>query len=100
MPDSSATVFDPDGREAGLDPAAWRHILSNHPEMAEFRAAILRTVERPDRRLPGPRPLRERFYRRREGPSRWCMVVVDFAVQPARVVTAFALRAKPGGRAR
>jgi hypothetical protein len=93
----SNAVTDPTGRAVVLDAAGWRHIRENHPEMADHRAAVLATVRRPDHRRPDPRPGRERYYRRGIGPSRWCLVVVDFTRQPARVVTAFATRRDPEG---
>jgi hypothetical protein len=92
-----STVTDPGNRQFVLDPVAWRHILENHPEMASHRAAILATVAQPDHRRPDPRPARERYYRRDVGPSRWCLVVVDFTRRPARVITAFGVRQDPEG---
>ena len=93
----SNAVADPTGRTVVLDAVGWRHIRENHPEMAGHRAVILATVRRPDHRRPDPHPGRERYYRRDVGPSRWCLVVVDFTQQPARVVTAFATRRDPEG---
>ena len=92
-----ATVRDPNGRTVALDVTAWQHILDNHPEMVSHRAAIFRTVAAPDHRAPDPRRGRERFYRRGTGPSRWCFVVVDFAQDPARIVTALGVRRDPEG---
>jgi hypothetical protein len=92
-----ATVADPDGRPVVLTAAGWRHILTQHREMAPHRDAVLQTVAAPDHRRPDPRPGRERFYRRGAGPSRWCFVVVDFTVAPARIVTALGTRRDPPG---
>lgn len=88
---------DPDGRRVVLDGYGWRHVLEEHPEMAPHAAAILAAIAEPDFRESDPRPGRERFWRERLGPSRWLFVVVDFAENPARVVTAFGRHDDPPG---
>jgi len=88
---------DPDGRLVVLDADGWRHVLEEHPEMANHAAGILATIAEPDHREDDPRPSRERFWRERLGPSRWLFVVVDFAETPARVATAFGRRDDPPG---
>ena len=90
-----ATATDPAGRLVVLDAHGWDHILADHREMASHRGTVLAAVAAPDYRRADPRPGRERFYRRDVGPSRWCLVVVDFTVAPARVVTAFGTRRDP-----
>ena len=90
-----ASATDPDGRTIVLDAAGWRHVTQNHPEMADHLPAIVAALSQPDRRDSDPRPGRRRYYRESVGPSRWCLVVVDFAHQPARVVTAFGIRRLP-----
>ena len=89
------SVVDPDGQTIVLDHAGWRHATSNQPEMLEHLPAVVAALSRPDRRDADPRPGRVRYYRESVGPSRWCLVVVDFAHQPARVVTAFGIRRLP-----
>jgi hypothetical protein len=88
---------DPDGRRVVLDVEGWRHIVGEHIEMARHQAAVMSAVARPDHRDEDRRPLRERFWRRGLGPSRWLFVVVDFGESPARVVTAFGRRDDPPG---
>lgn len=90
-------LLDPDGRRVVLDAAGWEHIVAEHAEMAGHREAVLATVTQPHHRGVDPRPARERFWRRGLGPSRWLLVVVDFAGQLARVVTAFGNRKDPPG---
>jgi hypothetical protein len=90
-------VTDPDGRRVVLDADGWHHILDNHPEMAAYHRAIMAAIGQPDYRRRDPRPGRERYFRQGVGPSRWCMVVVDFTRTPARVVTAFGTRRDPEG---
>ena len=92
-----ADLLDPGGRRVVLDDGGWTHIVDEHAEMAIHRDALLVTVTKPQHRRPDPRPSRERFWRRGLGPSRWLLVVVDFGVQPARVVTAYGNRKDPPG---
>jgi len=89
-----ATIADPDGRRVVLD-AGGGHVLANHGELAAHRPAVRETVARPNHRRPDRRPGRERYCRRDVGPSRWCLVVVDFTVAPARIVTALRTRRGP-----
>jgi hypothetical protein len=93
-----AETTDPDGRSVVLDREGWEHVLTGHPELARSARAIMATVSEPDHRLEDPLFAgRERFYRRGLGPARWLVAVVDYAVRPARVVTAFASRDDPPG---
>jgi hypothetical protein len=54
------------------------------------------TVADPEHREPDPRPGRERYFRR-GGPERWIRVVVEFAGQRDRIVTAFPQSNDPTG---
>lgn len=90
-------AVNPDGREVVLPDDAWRHIIASHPEMSEYRDAILRAIAEPDLRRPDVRPAREGYFLRGAGPSRWIRVVVDFSHSEAFVVTAFAERRDPPG---
>jgi hypothetical protein len=92
-----ADVLDPDGRRVVLDAGGWTHIVAEHAEMVVHRDAVLATVAKPQHRRPDARPSRERFWRRGLGPSRWLLMVVDFGMQPARVVTAYGNRKDPPG---
>jgi hypothetical protein len=68
------------------------HILNpddGHTELEPHRQAVLDAIDSPDHREPERWPNRERFFKRDAGPTDWLMVVVDFADEPARVVTAF-----------
>ena len=83
----------PPDRDVVLTLAAWAHICSRHADLSSQRAAILLTVRAPDVTTRDHRhPNRWRFYRRGAGPSRWLVVVVDFDLSPARIVTAHAFR--------
>jgi hypothetical protein len=69
-----------------------KHVLNPHSGHAELELhldAVLETLESPDFREAERWRARERFFKRDVGPTRWLMVVVDFAKEPARVVTAF-----------
>ena len=92
-----ASVTDPYGRRIILDADGWQHICNEHPEMAPYQAAIEATLSHPDERYADPRSGRERYCRQQVGPSQWCFVVIDFLVDPARVVTAFGIRRIPRG---
>ncbi len=88
---------DPEGRRVVLDQRGWDHVLTEHAEMAPHQAGVMATIEQPEHRRPDPRSGRERYWRRGFGPSRWLLVVVDFGVAPARVVTAYGNRKDPSG---
>lgn len=94
---TSSETVDPDGGRVVLDVAGWRHIMAEHQELEPHREAVLATVAAPDHRGSDPRRGRERYWRRGLGPSRWLLVVVDFAAVPARVVTAYGSRKDPPG---
>ncbi len=91
-------VSDPDGRAVVLWARIWQDkIVRDHPELTDQLQAVLDTIRWPDHTEPDPRPGRRRYYRRGVGPSRWLLVVVSFEQQPARVITALALRKDPRG---
>ena len=92
-----ATVVDPEGRQVTLDAEGWQHIVANHPEMTGYWSSVLITLGNPEWHQGDPRPGRERYYRRGTGPSRWCLVVVDFTQTRGRVITAFGTRRDPEG---
>lgn len=87
-----AETVTPEGVRVVLFEDTWlRHVLnphSGHAELGTHLAAILSCVATPDHREPDSWPHRERFFKRDAGPSRWLMVVVDSAQEPARIVTA------------
>lgn len=58
---------------------SWSHILR-----LSCRSWSWRITREPERW-----PWRERYFKRGVGPTEWLMVVVDFADEPARIVTAF-----------
>ncbi len=87
-----AEVTTPEGIRVVLFADTWEeHILkgSRHNELAAHLDGVLTAVLAPDHREPDPRPRREQFHKQSVGPSKWLMVVVDFADKPARIVTAY-----------
>lgn len=56
-------------------------------------------IEQPDYREPDAKPGRERLFKR-GGPDRWIRVVIEFAGDFDRVVTAFSQAVDPCSRAR
>jgi hypothetical protein len=93
---AAGTVIDPDGHEVVLLPRIWENkIARDHPELLDHLDAVMDTVAKPDHVEPDTLPDRTRFYRRDVGPSRWLMVVVSYAQQPARIITALANRKDP-----
>ena len=56
---------------------------------------VLGTVTDPEHTEPDPRGGRRRYYRSGVGPSRWLLVVVSYEQEPARIITAVALRKDP-----
>ena len=80
-----------------LDEAGWQHIVEEHPEIEAHLEAIMLTVRKPRHSRPDRRSGRTRYWHPELGPSRWLMVVVDFGVDPARVVTAYGNRKDPPG---
>jgi hypothetical protein len=94
-----AETTTPDGVRVVLFEDTWLlHILdpqSGHPELEAHLPVLLSTITRPDDRQPDPRPLRERFFKQHAGPSQWLIVVVDFAGEPPRIVTALGYRQAP-----
>jgi hypothetical protein len=90
---SAADTERPPERDITLTSEAWLHIWQRHPELIACRDDILlvttaHEVATRDRRYPN----RWRLYRSGVGPSRWLAVVVDFTVDPARIVTAYGFR--------
>lgn len=74
----------------------WRaKILRGHPEMAGHLEAVLATIKAPDHVAPDRHPGRVRYYRRGFGPSRWLFAVVSYEQEPARLITALAMRKDP-----
>jgi hypothetical protein len=89
-------VKDPDGRLVVLSARIWEDkIVVDHPELRDLIEQVLEVVSVPDHVEPDPQADRRRFYQRGVGPSRWLMVVVSFEQEPARIITALALRKDP-----
>jgi hypothetical protein len=87
-----AETRTPEGVRVVLFEDTWLlHVLNpdgGHIELEPHLAAVLAVLLDPDHREPDPRPSRERFFKQDVGPSKWLMVVVDSAQEPARIVTA------------
>ncbi|MGH2954391.1 MAG: hypothetical protein ACRDK9_10310 [Solirubrobacterales bacterium] len=89
-------VTDPDGSLVVLLARIWEEkIVVDHPELRDLREQVLEIVGAPDHVESDPRADRRRYYGRSVGPSDWLMVVVSFEQQPARIITALALRKDP-----
>lgn len=89
-------VTDPDGREVVFDASSHLHLAARRAPLLDHIDVILGAIERPDHRALDPEWGRERFYRRDfPVPGRWLRVVVDFADEPAWIVTAFDQRDDP-----
>ena len=88
-------VVDPDGRTVRLSEERWLHIVDRHEELETLRADVLRTIERPDLRIPGRYGHEEWFYTRHVGPSRWLKVVVHYEGGRGSIHTAFPRRSFP-----
>jgi hypothetical protein len=93
-------VRGPDGRYVELSWDAWAHVRAEHFDLADSLEDVVLTIEHPDYREPDPAPGRERLFRR-GGPYGWIRVVLEFAGDFDRVVTAFPQTADPSrGRRR
>ncbi|HSS05276.1 MAG TPA: hypothetical protein VLK89_08850 [Solirubrobacterales bacterium] len=62
--------------------------------MANFLLDVVLTIEHPDYREPDARAGRERLFRQ-GGPDHWIRVVIEFAGDFDRVVTAFSQFSDP-----
>jgi hypothetical protein len=92
-----ASAVSPQGRSVGLTEERWRYI-QRHVEMRE-QDMLLETIRQPDFQEPDPYPGRERYWRRCRAPFsfRWMRVVVEFAGDADRFVTAFGQDNDPEG---
>jgi uncharacterized protein YuzE len=78
------TVLDVDGRAVDLTEERSAHIIGSdphrvgHPQLARYRAEVMRAVQAPDPRLPGRRAGEEWFYLEGAGPRRFLKVVVAY----------------------
>lgn len=90
-----AATLDPDGRRVELTENRWRHIRSEHTEMARHLGEIMRAVREPDRRRSGRASHEEWFFLERAGPSRWLQVVVHYERDEGWIITAFPRRSLP-----
>jgi len=89
-------VSDPDGNRVVLLVRIWEWKISlDHPELRDHLVELLEVVRAPDHVESDPLPGRRRYYRRNVGPSSWLLVVVSFEQEPARIITAMALRRDP-----
>ncbi|HLH66469.1 MAG TPA: hypothetical protein VKV27_12260 [Solirubrobacteraceae bacterium] len=92
----AASVTDPDGHEVVLLIRIWEgKIARDHPELLDHLEAVMQTVATPDHVEPDALSDRARFYRREAGPSRWLMAIVSYEQEPARIITALAIRKDP-----
>jgi hypothetical protein len=92
-------VRGPDGRYIEVGRNAWAHIRTEHFDLARSMEDVVLTIEHPEYREPDPRPGRERLFGR-GGPDGWIRVVIEFAGDLDRVVTAFPQTEDPSRRRR
>ena len=90
-------VIDPDGRTVVFDAGSYQHLAEGLRDwLLDHVDVIMGAVEIPDHRDDDPISPRERFYRQNfPRPGQWLRVVVDFADDPAWVVTALIQRTDP-----
>jgi hypothetical protein len=100
--DEIRRVYDPDGREVVFDFESWLHLAEgDHPWTLDHLDSILAAVALPYHREGDPTAGRERFYARHLLlQSRWLRVIVDYAEDPARIVTAMVQLWDPRRRTR
>jgi hypothetical protein len=90
-----ASVADEKGRRVELTEERWLHIVDAHPELELHQAVVIDAAGAPTHRLLATRPGEEWCYLEAVGPSRWLKVVVAYAGQTGRIVTAFPRRSLP-----
>lgn len=95
--DRDRSRFDPGSRwpPVELTEERWRHVVADHPEMAELLDHVLGTVADPGKRLSGRETNEEWFYRQGVGPTRWLKVVVLYEEHRGFIVTAHGCRSFP-----
>jgi hypothetical protein len=93
-----ASAVSPQGRHVELTEDRWRYI-QRHVEMRDRQGMLLDAIRRPDYQEPDPRAGRERYWLRcsQPFPFRWLRVVVEFAADADRLVTAFGQDNDPDG---
>ncbi len=76
----------------------WAYI-GKHVELVDRLDLLLEAIERPDLQEPDVIAGRERYWLRGPGsfPFRWLRVVIEFAGETDRVVTAFGQNNPPAG---
>lgn len=90
MPDADiiAETRGADGRAVEIRATTWQHVSATHPEMTNHLNDVIATIESPEILADDPRAGRSRLFRRC-GPERWLRVIVEFAGERDRLVTAF-----------
>src|SRR5689334_2529378 len=93
-----ASVVSPQGRSVELTEDRWRYV-QRHVEMRDNRDMLLEAIRQPDHQEPDPRAGRERYWLRCRAPFsfRWLRVVVEFAGDTDRIITAFGQDNDPEG---
>jgi len=93
-----ASAVSPQSRSVELTEQRWRYI-QRHVEMSGRQDTLLEAIRQPDLQEPDPHPGRERYWLRCRAPFpfRWMRVVVEFAGDADRFVTAFGQDNDPEG---
>ena len=63
--------------------------------MAPYLADMAAALEFPDHQEADAKPGRERYLKQGAGPGRWLRVVIEFAGETDRLITAFGQRQDP-----
>lgn len=91
-----ATVQDRLGRTIVLERERWEH-FQKHEQLDGHELAVMRAVEKADRRREGSFPRSEVIYGRGLGPAKWLAVVVEYDSDGlmGRVITAYPYNKEP-----
>ena len=93
-------VWDRYGNQIELTDERWRHIVTYHPELEEFREEVLETIRKGTRRQDAVEPEKYKYLRKFDGlPFGYTHLVA--VVKMARnnfVLTAYGIEKKGKGR--
>ena len=88
------SVRDGLGRTIVLEQERWEHV-QKHEQLDGHELAVMRAIEKADKRRDGNFPGSEVIYARGLGPARWLAVVVEYDGLMGRVLTAYPRNKEP-----